>query len=104
MMRADVPEVLLDALNGVKDPELGLGIVDLGLVYDLEVAAGQVAVTMTFTAQGCPMTGAIEDGVRRVLLAVPGIRGVDVRITWEPPWRPEFISPVALRALTQGEQ
>jgi metal-sulfur cluster biosynthetic enzyme len=103
MIPDGTPDILLDALNEVKDPELGLGIVDLGLIYDLAVARGHVDLTMTFTAEGCPMAEAIEDGVRRVLLAVPGIRSVDVHVTWEPRWRPDYIDPEALRALAEGD-
>lgn len=95
---------VLDALNTVHDPELGLGIVDLGLVYDVELQRGAVHVTMTFTVEGCPMGEAIEAGVRRVLLTLPGITHADVQITWTPPWRPEFIHPGALAALNRRDE
>ena len=95
---------VLDALNGVQDPELGLGIVDLGLIYDVEIEAEAVRVTMTFTVEGCPMGEAIEEGVRRVLLALPGITHVEVQVTWTPPWRPEFINPGALAALNRRDE
>lgn len=95
---------VLEALNAVQDPELGLGIVDLGLVYDVEIEAEAVRVTMTFTVEGCPMGEAIEEGVRRVLLALPGVTHAEVTVTWSPPWRPEFIDPRALAALNRRDE
>jgi metal-sulfur cluster biosynthetic enzyme len=95
---------VLDALNTVQDPELGIGLVDLGLIYDVEIKAGMVRVTMTFTVEGCPMGESIEMGVRRALLALPGVLRVEVQVTWTPPWRPEFIDPRALAALNQREE
>lgn len=94
-------DVALEALNAVQDPELGIGIVDLGLIYDLEVEGEAVRVTMTFTAEGCPMADAIETGVHRVLAALPGVTHTEVRVTWTPPWRPEFIDRRALDALNR---
>jgi metal-sulfur cluster biosynthetic enzyme len=95
---------LLEALNEVQDPELGLGIVDLGLIYDVAIEGEAVRVTMTFTAEGCPMADALEEGVRRVLLALPGITYVELQVTWTPPWRPEFIAPAALAALKERNE
>jgi metal-sulfur cluster biosynthetic enzyme len=102
-MRLLADEVL-EALNTVQDPELGIGIVDLGLVYDVDIEAEAVRVTMTFTVEGCPMGEAIEEGVRRVLLTLPGITHAEVRVTWSPPWRPEFIHPLALAALNRRDE
>jgi metal-sulfur cluster biosynthetic enzyme len=94
-------EAVLEALNAVQDPELGIGIVDLGLIYDVAIEAGTIRVTMTFTAEGCPMAEAIETGVHRVLAALPGVTRTEVQVTWTPPWRPEFIDPGALDALNR---
>jgi len=94
-------DTVLEALNAVQDPELGIGIVDLGLIYDVAIEAEAVRVTMTFTAEGCPMAEAIETGVHRVLAALPGVTRTEVLVTWTPPWRPEFIDPGALDALNQ---
>ncbi|MCU0620806.1 MAG: metal-sulfur cluster assembly factor [Gemmatimonadales bacterium] len=90
---------LLEALNAVQDPELGIGIVDLGLIYDVAVEGDVVRLTMTFTAEGCPMGDAIEAGVRRVVGALPGVREVALQLTFTPPWRPDFIDLAALDAL-----
>jgi metal-sulfur cluster biosynthetic enzyme len=93
------PDEVLDVVNQVQDPELGLGIVDLGLIYDVAVDDGVVDITMTFTAEGCPMASAIEEGVRRVLLGLPGVGKVRLQVTFTPPWTPDFIDAAALEAL-----
>ncbi len=85
-----------ERLNEVVDPELGIGIVDLGLVYRVAVAGGAVTVEMTLTARGCPLGDAITKGVRRKLLEVPGVTAVDVRLVWEPAWTPDLINPILL--------
>jgi metal-sulfur cluster biosynthetic enzyme len=83
---------LRDVLRAVVDPEIGLNIVDLGLVYSAEVREGVASVTMTLTTQGCPMHDSLIEGVRTVLLSVPGVTRVDVEIVWDPPWHPSMIS------------
>ena len=79
------------ALETVIDPELGMSIVALGLVYDVTVTAGAVRVTMTLTAQGCPLHEVMADWVRAALLRVPGVERVEVVITFDPPWTPDRI-------------
>ena len=81
------PDVLA-ALATVLDPELGMSIVDLGLVYAVRVEAGAVSVTMTLTVAGCPIHDVIVDWVRRAVGQVPGVTGVDVALTFDPPWTP----------------
>jgi metal-sulfur cluster biosynthetic enzyme len=82
------------ALGEVHDPETGLNIVDLGLVYGLEADpfTRQVYVKLTLTTRACPMGEAIQEGVRRRLSRVPGVPGVTVELVWDPPWTPERIS------------
>lgn len=93
-------ELLLDLLGEVVDPELGVNIVDLGLVYSVRVVTGVAQVTMTLTAPGCPLAGYLEDAVRRALVGAPGIREVAVRIVFDPPWSPEaMMSETAKAAL-----
>src|SRR5262245_8009380 len=82
-------QAVIDALRGVFDPELGLSIVDLGLVYGLEIAEGHVRVTMTLTTPGCPIHGAMSEWVKQAVLKVPGVIQVDVVLTFDPPWTPE---------------
>ncbi len=85
-------ERVRDALHQVIDPELGADVVDLGLVYDVQVIGSRVFVTMTLTTPLCPMNEVLVDGVRRVVGGLPGVGGVDVSLVWTPPWRPEMMS------------
>lgn len=86
---------LSSALTAVIDPELGYNIIDLGLVYGIEVQAGRVRILLTTTTRGCPATDYIRDGVETCAAAVPGVAGVEVAMTWEPPWSPERMSEEA---------
>ena len=91
-------EVARSALRQVKDPELDMNIVELGLVYDVEVDDGAVRVRMTLTSPGCPAGPMITNDVYRVLRALEGVKDVNVEIVWEPYWTPERIDP-KVRAL-----
>ena len=90
---SDAPtrEHVLEALCGVLDPELGMSVVDLGLVYGIDIVNGAVKITMTLTAPGCPVHDVMPDWIRQSVMAVPGVESVDVRITFDPPWTPERI-------------
>ena len=82
------------ALRKVKDPELGLNIVDLGLVYDIAVDSGNnVHVDMTLTSPGCPAGPQIMTDAERVLQTLPGIGDIDLNLVWSPFWTPERIEP-----------
>jgi radical SAM protein len=82
---------VMQALGTVLDPELGMSIVDLGLVYDVRIDNGAVEVTMTLTAPGCPIHDVMPDWVRIAVMQVPGVEAVNVALTFEPPWTPERI-------------
>ena len=86
------PEEVRDALRRVVDPELGANIVDLGLVYDVQVIGTRVFVTMTLTTPLCPMNEMIPDAVREAVGALPDVGGVDVDLVWIPPWEPQMMS------------
>jgi MoaA/NifB/PqqE/SkfB family radical SAM enzyme/metal-sulfur cluster biosynthetic enzyme len=89
---AVMPARVTEALRAVVDPELGLSVVDLGLIYGITVAAGgSVGVTMTLTAPGCPLHAVMTDWVRRAVLAIPGVERVSVELTFDPPWTPARI-------------
>jgi metal-sulfur cluster biosynthetic enzyme len=93
----------LDALRGVDDPELGVNIVDLGLIYGIEAGDGRLGVRLTMTTPSCPLgdhlTGESELALRR---AFPEIGRVEVDLVWDPPWRPERMTAAAKRQLGWG--
>ncbi len=91
-------QALWNALTTVIDPELGLDVVTLGLVYGAEVRGAVASVTYTLTTPGCPMEHIISDGIRGAALAVDGIERVDTRIVWEPAWHSGMIAPDAWEA------
>jgi phenylacetate-CoA oxygenase PaaJ subunit len=80
------------ALRRVTDPEYPLSIVDLGMVYDVRVEGGVVAVDITFTSIGCPAMDMIGDDIRDALREVPGVREVRIEVVWSPPWTKDRIS------------
>jgi metal-sulfur cluster biosynthetic enzyme len=84
-----------DALRMVLDPELGLDIVTLSLVYDLERDGDTLRVTYTLTTPGCPMERVITQGIREALALVEGVARVDTRLVWEPEWHAGMIAPGA---------
>ncbi|MCL4338202.1 metal-sulfur cluster assembly factor [Patescibacteria group bacterium] len=87
---------LLEKLKNIPDPELGISIVDLGLVYDVKADKnGNVEVVMTLTTMGCPLFDLIADPVRMELSKVKGVKDVTVELTFDPPWTPEKMSKEA---------
>lgn len=94
MTEALTPELIRKALRAVKDPELGLNIMDIGLVYDAAVSDdGDVRVKMTLTSPGCPSGAEIMQDARTVLGELDGVRSVDIELVWEPYWTPDRIDP-----------
>ena len=85
-------EEVVDALRVVEDPELGMDIVELGLFYDAEIEGANVHVTYSLTSLGCPVGPMIEQQIREVVEAVPGVEKVETELTWDPPWTPERMS------------
>ena len=83
---------VIEALRQVEDPELGMDIVDLGLLYDVEVAGSTVKVTHSLTSMGCPVGPLIQEDIDRVTRGLPGVEDVDVELTWDPPWSPDKMS------------
>lgn len=99
-MAAVSEEQVRAALRRVVDPEIGLNIVDLGLIYALDVSEdGDVDVVMTLTTPGCPLHAAIDEAVQRALSTVEGVREVHVDLVWSPPWSPEMITEEGRKAL-----
>ena len=95
-MAAFTDEQVLDNLRNVYDPEIGINIVDLGLIYDVDVAeAGDVLITMTLTSLGCPLGPVIVQEATNALADLPDIGSVDVKLVWSPPWSPDKMSEEA---------
>lgn len=92
-------ETVMEQLKQVHDPELGVNVVDLGLIYGVTVEGGHIRIRMTLTTPGCPMHEAIVGGVHRVLDNQPGVESVDVDVVWEPRWTPDMMSPEGREAL-----
>ncbi|SHM42633.1 metal-sulfur cluster assembly factor [Gracilibacillus kekensis] len=93
-------ENLMGALENVIDPELGIDIVNLGLVYGVDLDdEGIATVTMTLTAMGCPLAGHIEQDVKRVMEDLPEVKDTEVDIVWNPPWSKDRMSRYAKIAL-----
>jgi len=88
------PDAVRKAIRAVKDPELNLNIVDIGLIYDVDVAdEGDVRVTMTLTSPGCPSGTEIIEQVKQVVGDMEGVRSVEVELVWDPYWTPEKMDP-----------
>jgi metal-sulfur cluster biosynthetic enzyme len=86
-------DVVRQTLRQVKDPELDLNIIDLGLVYDVEVEDGDVRIEMTLTSPGCPAGPMITNDAHKAVRALEGVKDVNIDIVWEPYWTPERIDP-----------
>lgn len=93
-MSAEKADEIREALKAVIDPELGQNVVDLGLIYTIEVIDDcVVGISMTTTTRGCPATGYLKQAVADRAWTVPGVEFVDVTLTYDPPWSPSFIAP-----------
>lgn len=91
---------MMGALENVIDPELGVDIVNLGLVYDVELdEEGTSKVTMTLTSLGCPMGPQIVANIKQELMELPEVKDVDVNVIWNPPWSRDMMSRYAKMAL-----
>lgn len=100
MMDQEMKDSLMGALENVIDPELGIDVVNLGLVYDVDMdEAGKVDVTMTLTSMGCPMGPMIVDNIKRELAELPEVKETQVNIVWSPPWSKDMMSRYAKIAL-----
>lgn len=99
-MEQAMKDSMMGALENVIDPELGIDIVNLGLVYDVELTEdGTGIVTMTLTSMGCPMGPQIVGSVEHELKELPEVKTVDVNIVWSPPWSKDLMSRYAKMAL-----
>ncbi len=87
---------IVEACRGVYDPEIPVNIYDLGLIYTIDISEqNEVRIVMTLTAPGCPVAGEMPGWVAEAVEPLPGVKQVDVELTWEPPWGMEMMSDEA---------
>lgn len=99
-MSQEMKDSMMGAIENVIDPELGIDIVNLGLIYDVELDdEGKAIVTMTLTSMGCPMGPQIVANIKQELMELPEVKDVDVNIVWNPPWSKDKMSRYAKMAL-----
>ncbi|WP_457639799.1 metal-sulfur cluster assembly factor [Persephonella sp.] len=92
-------EQVYQALKNVLDPEIGFNIVDLGLVYDVEVNNSDVKIKMTLSSPSCPLSGTILSWVESAVRNIEGVENVEVELVWDPPWSIERASEEVKKAL-----
>ncbi|MHB1439532.1 MAG: metal-sulfur cluster assembly factor [Cuniculiplasma sp.] len=92
-------EEILEELKAVEDPEIGMDIVNLGLIYDVQINNDNVYIKMTMTAPTCPVTPWILSEAQKIVENMAGVEMADVELVWEPPWNPSMMSEVARDAL-----
>ena len=85
-------EEVIEVLRQVEDPELGMDIVDLGLLYDVEVEGPKVKVTYSLTSMGCPAGPLIEQDIDATARSLEGVEDVEMQLTFDPPWTPDKMS------------
>ncbi|PWW27717.1 metal-sulfur cluster biosynthetic enzyme [Cytobacillus oceanisediminis] len=99
-MDQDLKDSIMGALELVVDPELGIDIVNLGLVYDVKMEEeGKAVIDMTLTSMGCPLAGTIVEQVKASLADIPEVKDTEVNIVWNPPWSKDRMSRYAKIAL-----
>jgi metal-sulfur cluster biosynthetic enzyme len=91
--------MIADLLHQVIDPEVGVNVVDLGLIYAIRVSEDTASIRMSLTTPGCPLSAYMEDSIQRLLWGTPGIENIDLQIIWEPAWSTEMMSERAKREL-----
>ena len=90
---APLEDRVWSALAEIDDPEMPINLVDLGVIYGVEVGSGTVRLRLTFTAMGCPASDMIIGDIRERLLSEPGVREVDIEVVWDPPWSSARLTP-----------
>jgi metal-sulfur cluster biosynthetic enzyme len=87
--------ILTNKLKEVLDPELGINVYDLGLIYEITEKNGDVKINMTLTTPGCPLHDSITTGVRNAIASLEGIHNVEIELVWNPAWNPSMMSAEA---------
>jgi len=94
-------EEVIEVLKTCYDPEIPINIIDLGLVYGVEVKEDRVHIKMTLTMPGCPMGELIIENVKRKVEAIEGVKEAKIELVWDPPWTPDRISEEAMKRITK---
>jgi metal-sulfur cluster biosynthetic enzyme len=93
---APTEDTIRDALRFVVDPEVGLNVIDLGLIYGIEVGAERISVRMTMTTPACPVADTLVESARAAIrAAAPRTADIDIELVWDPPWNPDMMSEIA---------
>ncbi|MCL4334653.1 MAG: metal-sulfur cluster assembly factor [Candidatus Thermoplasmatota archaeon] len=92
-------EEILNELKAVSDPEIGMDIVNLGLVYDIQINGDRVYIKMTMTAPTCPVTPWILAEAQKVVENIDGVEAADIELVWDPPWNPSMMTDEAREQL-----
>ena len=92
-------EEVSSALKECIDPEIGMSVIDLGLIYDVNIEGGKVKIKMTLTTPGCPMGSLIARDVKDKISKLEGVEEAEVEIVWDPPWSPDMMSDYAKEVL-----
>ncbi len=91
---------IFEALKGVIDPEIGFNVVDLGLIYGIDIADnGDVKIKMTLSTPSCPLSGTIMDWVKSAVESVEGVKKAEIELVWDPPWNIEMASEEVKKSL-----
>ena len=98
-------EQVLDSLKQCMDPEIPINIVDMGLIYGVDVRENnKIDIKLTMTTRGCPLHDTLINDVKRYVNKVPGVTDVNIEIVWEPPWTPERMSEAGKKLINYGKQ
>lgn len=96
----NLEEKIFEELKSVYDPELGINVVDLGLIYSVGITEeNDVSITMTLTTPGCPLHNSITSGIRYCVEGIEEVNKVDVNLVWQPAWSPDKMTEDGRRAL-----
>lgn len=87
-------------LMDVFDPEMGISIIDLGLIYKIDISEDKIKIDMTLTSPGCPQTSELISEIKKTLKGLNGINDVEVNLVWSPPWNPEMMTDEAKEILS----
>ena len=104
-MGAVTSQQILDSLKQCMDPEIPINVVDMGLIYGVDISTdNKVDIKMTMTTRGCPLHETLVSDVKRYVNKVPGVNGINVEIVWEPAWTPEKMSDAGKKLINYGKQ